>query len=201
MRQILTIVLAGGAAMLALPAIAQQAGATAAQSDAPDDIMKKAINQPGTNWQVYGPNQKVKALNDSGVPGGQVIRVTVAAKGANAWDVGSTSPIQKPIAAGDTILVAMYLRAPELKDGETVSIPYIGANGVEAPYENLLGDGVTITRDWKIYYASGKATKAFAGGTMRATAHLAANKQVIDLGPVFVLDFGQNYDPAKLPRN
>jgi hypothetical protein len=201
MRQVLTIFLAGSAAMLALPVLAQQAAAPAAKSDASDDIMKKAVNQPGTNWQVYGPNQKAKALNDGGVPGGQVIRVTVSAKGANAWDVGSSSPIQKPIAAGDTILVAMYLRAPELKDGETASIPYIGANGVAAPYENLVGNGVTINKDWKLYYASGKAAKAFPGGTMRATAHLAADKQVIDLGPVFVLDFGQNYDPAKLPKN
>lgn len=70
-----------------------------------------------------------------------------------------------------------------------------------APYENFVGNGVTITRSWKIYYASGKAPKDLAGSTMRATAHLAANRQVIDLGPVFVLDFGQNYDPAKLPRN
>lgn len=200
MRHTLTIFLAAGAALLAMPAQAQQAASPPARSSA-DDIMKKAVNQPGTNWQVYGPNQKVKALNDDGVLGGQVIRVTVSAKGTNAWDVGSSSPIQKPIAAGDTILVAMYLRAPELKDGETTSIPYIGANGVAAPYENLLGNGVTITRDWKLYYASGKATKDLPGGSMRATAHLAANRQVIDLGPVFVLDFGQNYDPAKLPKN
>ncbi len=201
MRQVLTMFLAGSAAMLAPPVLAQQAAAPAAKSDASDDIMKKAINQPGTNWQIYGPNQKAKALNDTGVPGGQVIRVTVSAKGANAWDVGSSSPIQKPIAAGDTILVAMYLRAPELKEGETASIPYIGANGAAAPYENLVGNGVNISKDWKLYYASGKAAKAFAGGSMRATAHLAADKQVIDLGPVFVLDFGPNYDPAKLPKN
>ena len=200
MRAILTTLTAITVAILAMPAHAQQA-APAAKSDPADDIMKKAINKPGTNWSVYGPGQTVKALKDDGVPGGQVLRVTVTAKGANAWDVGSSSPIQKPIAAGDTILVAVYMRAPDLKDGETTPIPFLGANGVAAPYENVVGNPVAITKDWKLYYASGKAPKAFPGDTVRATAHLAAEKHVVDLGPVFVLDFGQNYDPAKLPTN
>ena len=35
---------------------------------------------------------------------------------------------------------------------------------------------------------------------MNATVHLASDEHVIDLGPVFVLDFGQNYTKP-LPVN
>ena len=201
MRKLMTVFLAVAGTIATTPALAQQAAAPEAKSAPADDIMKKAVNKPGTNWSVYGATQTTKSLKDDGVPGGEVLRVTVSAKGANAWDVGGASPIQKPIAAGDTILVAMYLRAPELKDGQTAAIPFLGAGGASAPYERIVSTGVTITKDWKLYYASGKAPKDVPGGTAKAAIHLAADKQVIDLGPIFVLDFGQNYDPAKLPKN
>ena len=196
MRRTGALVLALTALLPVSPAPAQEAKTAPA-----DDIMKKAVNIPGTNWSVYGPGQTTKKLRDDAVPGGEVLRATVTIAGANAWDAGAISPIQKPIAAGDTILVAMYLRAPALKDGETAAIPYIGANGAAPPYQDVVGTGVSITREWKLYYASGKANRDLPGGSVRVTAHLAAKPQVIDLGPVFVLDFGQNYDPAKLPKN
>lgn len=170
------------------------------KKDAAGSILDKAVNKPGTDWAVYGANQTIKALTDGDVPGGQVIRATVTAKGTNAWDVGASSPIQKPIMAGDTILLAVYLRGPELKDGETMPLPFIGINGAAPPYENLTGTDVRITKAWKLYYASGKAAKNYPGNAMRATIHLAGDKHVVDLGPVFVLDFGQNYT-KKLPDN
>ena len=201
MRYVMTAFIAAG--VLSTAGLAQTA--TPAPTPAPaasDNILDKAVNKPGASWTVYGANQKTKLMNEpnSGVPGDQFVRATVTAKGANAWDVGASSPIQKPIAAGDTILVAIYLRAPELKDGETMPLPYIGANGAAAPYDGLVNANVTISKTWKLYYASGKATKSFGGGTMNATVHLASDKHVIDLGPVFVLDFGQNY-AKKLPDN
>lgn len=177
------------------------AGQTAlAQQDAGGNILDRAINKFGVNWAVYGANQSSKMMKDPNVQGGQFLRVTVTAKGANPWDVGASSPIQKPIAAGDTVLVAIWLRAPQLKDGETMSLPYIGSNGAAAPYDALANANVNITNTWKLYYASGKASKNFAGNSMNATVHLASDKHVVDLGPVFVLDFGQNYT-NKLPDN
>lgn len=199
MRHLPTIIIA--AALSTMPGLAQaQTAAPAPAPAASDNILDKAINKPGANWTVYGTNQKTKLMNEPGVPGNQFFRATITAKGANAWDIGANSPIQKPIAAGDTILVAIWLRAPELKDDETMPLPYIGANGAAPPYDGLVSANVTVGKAWKLYYASGKATRDFAGGTVNATVHLASDKHVIDLGPVFVLDFGQNY-AKKLPDN
>ncbi len=197
MRYMITAFVAAG--ILSTAGLAQTATPTPAPA-ASNNIMDKAVNKPGANWAVYGASQTNKMLTDDSVAGGQFVRATVTAKGANAWDAGASSPIQKPIAAGDTILVAIWLRGPELKDGETMPLPYIGANGAAAPYEGLVNANVTIGNKWKLYYASGKASKNFAGGTMNATVHLASDKHVIDLGPVFVLDFGQNYTKP-LPNN
>lgn len=194
---------AAAIAMLATaPALAQTAAPAADKpAAAAPDILQKAINVPGANWSFYGATQTSKAVKSDGVPGGQAVRVTVKDKGANAWDVGGSSPIQKGIAAGDTILVAVYMRAPMLKDGETTPIAFLGATDSVEPYATIANTSVAIGNQWKLYYASGKAPRAFAPGTARATLHLAAAKHVVDLGPIFVLDFGQGYDPAKLPKN
>lgn len=168
---------------------------------ATDDVLQKAINLPGTNWSIYGAGQKSKLGKTVGVPGEQAMRVQVTAKGANAWDVGALSPIQKPIAADDAILVAAYLRAPELKEGETTTIAFLGATEAAEPYGNIAATSMPITNQWKLYYASGKAPRAFTANQARVTVHLANAKQVIELGPVFVLDFGAKQDVAKLPKN
>ena len=202
MRHYNALLLAG--LLVAAPASAQNSapvapGSSSASTTAPrsDNILDRAINQPGTNWTFYGPN-KAKAVAAEGVPGGQAVQVTIAAKGANAFDVGAMSPIQKPIAAGDTILVAVYMRAPKLKAGETTSIPFFGANEGAAPYETIAANNAQVGPEWKLYRAAGKATKAFAAGKANGTVHLAAAKHVIELGPIFILDYGPDQDPGKL---
>ncbi|MEO7687963.1 MAG: hypothetical protein ABIS51_01660 [Sphingomonas sp.] len=199
MRNALTAIIALATAW-AVPVHARTAPAPAPAQDAGGGIMDKAVNKIGANWSFYGPNQTSKMMKDAAVTGGQFVRVKVTAKGANVWDVGAISPIQKPIAAGDTVLVAIWMRGPELKDGETMPLPLIGANAAAAPYTNLVASDVKITNAWKLYYASGKASTNFPGNSANVTVHLASDKHVVDLGPVIVLDFGQNYT-AKLPDN
>ncbi len=195
------IVLLASAPALAQTAPLPPAPAPAKPAAAVPDILQKAVNIPGANWSLYGATQTSKPVKSDGVPGGQAVRVTVKDKGANAWDVGGSSPIQKGIVADDTVLVAVYMRAPMLKDGETTPIASVGAIESTEPYAIIANTSVDIGNQWKLYYASGKAPKAFAPGTANVTLHLAAAKHVVDLGPVFVLDFGQGYDPAKLPKN
>ena len=196
------VIAAAGLASFAAPGAAQTAAAPPAPAaTAQPDIMSKAINVPGVNWQVYGPNQTAKPVKTQGVPGNGALHVEVTAKGGNPWDVGGLSPIQKPIGAGDVILVAVWLRAPALKDGETTPIPFLGATAAAAPYANIAVADVRITNAWKLYFASGKAANAFAAGAARATVHLAADKHVVELGPIFVLDFGPDYDIRRAPKN
>lgn len=127
--------------------------------------------------------------------------MTVPAKGTNPWDAGAASPVIKPVEAGDTVLVAVYLRAPMLKDGETTPVSYVGFNQSSATFDMIATASVRVTNQWKLYYASGKAAKAYAADAIAAGIHLATDKHVIDLGPVRVFDLGQDIDPARLPKN
>jgi hypothetical protein len=188
-------------------AAAAVAGAASAQTPpaavAPQqhiDINSKLINTPDSSWNVYGPDQTSKRLEKGGPQNYPAYEVNVSKPGKNAWDDGAVSVIPKPVGAGDVILVAIYLRAPNLADGQTETLPLIGATGAAAPYPAIAGAPATVTNQWKLYFASGKAPQAFPSNGTQATVHLGGAKHVIQLGPVKVYDFGPDFDIKRLPH-
>ncbi len=168
------------------------------QSDA---LIKKVINEPGTRYNFYGSGYTQKVMKDADVPGGAFVRVDVASKGTHPWDVGAGYDIDKPIKVGDVIFFAIYMRAPNLADGQTASMPGIGVVEQAAPYTPIAVGDKQVTKQWNVYYVSGKANVAWPRGKAHIAMQLAADKQVIDLGPVFVLDLGPDYDINTLPHN
>ena len=166
-----------------------------------ETLIKKVINEPGTAYVFYGPGMTQKQMKDPDIPGGVFIRVDVNQKGAHPWDAGGGYSISKPIKPGDVIFFAIYARAPNLKDGETASMPGLGVCQDGAPYTPIAVADRQITSHWGVYYVSAKATSAWRRGEAHVAMQLAADKQVIDLGPVFVLDLGPDYDMTTLPSN
>ena len=166
-----------------------------------DTLIKKTINEPGTAYTFYGSGYTQKQMKDADLPGGVFVRIDVSQKGGHPWDVGGGYPILKPIKAGDVIFFAIYARAPNLKNGETALLPQIGVGQNGSPYTPIAIADKQITNQWAVYYVSGKATSAWHRDESHVAMQLAADKQVIDLGPVFVLDLGPDYDINTLPHN
>ena len=168
---------------------------------APAKPVGKMINdwKSATTWYVYGASQRTETMAQGGPKDYPMTRVSVSVKG-NPWEVGAASPMSKPIQAGDAVLVSVYLRAPQLKDGETTSVSYFGVNENSPPYTNIAKGSAEVTNQWKVYHASGIAPKAFAAEQTGVGLQLGAAQHVVDLGPVLVYNFGQNVDLAKLPR-
>ena len=165
-----------------------------------DILIKKVINEPGTRYTFYGSGLSNKPMKDSDIPGGEFVRVT-ATKGKNPYDAGGGYQINKPIKAGDVVFFAIYARAPNLKDGETAAMPGIGVVQDGAPYTPIAVADKRLTNQWNVYYVSGKSSMDWPRGKAHVAMQLAADNQVIDLGPVFVLDLGPDYDINTLPHN
>lgn len=180
--------------------LAATSGQAAPSAAAQPSIFDKAVNEPGIGWKLYGPDQSGKQVPAADVPGGNAVQVKVSRAGANPWDSGASYPTIKPIAAGDTMLVMVYLRAPGATDAAPVTIP-IGAGGSEPPYTPIVTEPVQVGPSWKRYYASGVANQAYAAGKANISVQLAGAKQVIEVGPAFLLDLGPGFDRSKLPHN
>lgn len=174
---------------LALIAFVLASATPAKAQGAPDDIASKIINDPGAP-QVTGA--KAKLRDDPQVQGGKALRIQVAGKGTNAWDVAVGSAIKKPVKAGDKLILAFWARLAR-GDGAATSatLPYNAVQLASAPYTPLFTGQATLGPEWKLYEVRGKADRYYAAGALNATLHLATGKQTVDVGPVIVLDLGQ----------
>lgn len=174
-----------------------------AQSGDEDDILDQVINSPPVqSWQVTGLRATPRPVRAQGVLGDQAIRVAVPRPGANPWDIAGRMSIAGEINQGDTILLAVWARTHTPPEGQRFGVlSGIRVEQSVAPYTAIAQDSAVVPSEWTMVYASGVAQQDYPGGTTNVSVHLASAAQTIELGPAFVLNLGQDYDPAQLPRN
>jgi hypothetical protein len=160
----------------ALPAAAQS------------DVEKQIINVPSPgSFTIYGLSEKPKLRKDAKVQGGQALRVAIPGKGANPYSIGLSAPISKPVKKGDKLVLAFWARFDQA-EGSSVTIANASVQLATAPYTAFFGKPVEIGPEWKLYSVEGTADRDYAPGEISIAMHLATGKQVIDLGPIFLLD-------------
>lgn len=165
-------------------------------------IADKFVNDPSRGWATFGATATHELIQDPAVKGGTAQRVTISAKGAQPWDAGALTNVVKPIAKGDVLLLAFYARAQEPPEGaQTIDI-IARLQEADAPYTSIgTQETVHLGTGWKLYYAKGVALKDYKVGGVSGALNLATGKQVIDFGPIMILDFGAGYDMSQLPAN
>lgn len=168
---------------VALPAAAQESGG----------VEDKIINAPSVrSYSVMGLRAPPKPRKDAGVQGGEALRIVVPAKGANAWEISASMPIQKPVKAGDQLILAFWARLEKGENGATTAtLPFSAVQLSSAPYTPIVSGALEIGPEWKMHELRGKADKDYPAGALNVSIHLATAKQTVDLGPAFVLDMGQ----------
>jgi len=163
---------------------------------AQEDIWTKTINNDTNGvWNVQPdkPKAKVIKVDDERIQHAFRIKAT---KGANPWDQQASSPIQGAIHEGDVIMLMYYARAAEPAEGGSSLTARVQINA--APYTSTMEMTSAITGEWKNYCAHriAKAEVPAKGGNV--SIHLATANQVIELGPVFVFNFGKDYKESRL---
>lgn len=68
-----------------------------------------------------------------------------------------------------------------------------------APYTALFQTTMALSDQFKAFCGSGVAQQDFPADSS-VVVHLATGAQTVDLGPVFVFNFGANYDLARVPH-
>lgn len=170
-----------------------------ARQEKDGDILQKAINKPSANWQVQGADQTNKPVKDKTVVGGGGVRIEVAAASAQPWAVAAQQPISGKIARGDTLLVAFWAKAEGVDGGPaSATISGVRIQQSVAPYDAALQGSVKVGGEWAMHTVPGKAAIDIPAGGGNISLHLASARQTVVLGPVFVLDFGPDYDLSKL---
>lgn len=172
----------------AAPGPAQNRAASTLATLDPNTIASKIVNDPSAP-EVRGAQGKL--FDDPKVTGGKGMRIEVARKGQNAWDVSVNSALKKPVKAGDTLLFVFPARLVRGENGAmTTTLPWNSVSLTSPPWSGVIGGPADIGPDWKMIEIKGKADKNYAAGTLGAGIQLATAKQTVDLGPLIVLDLG-----------
>lgn len=184
---------AAGLIPAAASAMAGSAEPQAAAPAADDDIVNRIISVPVPQaYRVDGPHGAGRVHSDPAVQGGKALRVTVNQPNAEAWRVNVSVPIRQAVHAGDNLVLAFWARLERGDNGAATSVlPNNTVQLAAAPYSSLLAGPVTVTPEWKMFEIRGRANRDYAAGELNVSMHMANERHVVDIGPVFVLDMGQ----------
>jgi hypothetical protein len=160
------------------------------------DIWTKTINNDSNGtWNIQPDKPKPKHLKVEGIPGERAFRIK-AHQGANPWDVQASSPVQGAINNGDVIMLMYYARAEVAAEGGSTLTARVQL--ASAPYTSTMDFATPISGEWKSYCAHRVATASLPEKKGSVSVHLATAQQVVELGPVFVFNFGPGYDRKSL---
>ena len=177
-----------GAALCMTLLAAAAPGAAAAQ--AAPTMADRIVNDPRVEaLNPYGVRIPPAIRADKTVQFGKAMRMSLQGH-ADFWRIGVTTPVLKPVKKGDRIVIAFWARAVETVDGAPGKI---GRVQLEAtPVVRAIAEqSFEIGPEWKMYQLKAVADRDYAPRQLNAAMHLDAARQVLDLGPVFVLDYGQ----------
>jgi endoglucanase len=164
--------------------------------------MQKALGRKGQlmtspfieDLQYYGP-ASFTPVKDNGVPDGKALEVRTQ-KGVNPWDSALTGTLITPIKKGDTLLMSYWAKAVR-GPGQIASV---GLQLADEPYSALKTTPETFGREWKQYYVTVQADRNYRADELGYTLQVAGAAQTLRVGPILVMNLGQNVPQASLPE-
>jgi len=164
------------ALLVAVPATAQRAD--------------RIINDPRVPALVpYGLNLLPQVRDDKAVQFGKALRLPLKGH-SDFWRIGVITPTLKPVKKGDQIVIAFWARATGTEAGKPGKIGRVQLEATPV-VRAIFEQSFEVGPEWKMYQLKGVADQDYAPGRLNAALHVDATKQILDVGPVFVLNYGQ----------
>lgn len=179
--------LAGGGIAVPERVKADEAALAALQAQLPGKLM----NDPTVlDWTVYGQGQKNKRVKTPGIGGGAALQVTSPAASEAAHSIGVNVPLTAGFMPGQAITVAFWARTVSADTPDGMGRLGVRLQMNEAPYSGFGDSMLSIGPDWKMYEVKTQATLSVDAAKAVLGFQVAAAKQVVEIGQIFVLDMG-----------
>lgn len=180
-----------GVAALAAPVIDATAQSSPPAQTAEVAFAERLVNDPRPEaLRPYGQRIPPEVRADKTVQFGKALRIPISIPTPEFGRIGVITPTLKPVKEGDRIVVAFWARAQRTENGAPGKLCRVQLEATPV-VRSIFDQSFDVTPEWKMYKMTGKADRAYAAGGINAAFHLACANQIIDLGPVFILDYGQ----------
>ena len=140
----------------------------------------------------YGQRIGPSVRTDDDVQFGKALRFQLSGS-PDFGRIGLVTPLLKSVRRGDRIVIAFWARAVRTENdapGKIGRVQLETTPDIRAVFEQSF----EIGPEWKLYHLTGTADADYEPRALNAALHLDAAKQVLDIGPVFVFDYGQTSD-------
>lgn len=162
----------------------------AAAAQGAPGMADRVLNDPRVEaLRPYGQPIPPQVRTDKGVQFGKALRVLLRGH-LDFGRIGVTTPLLKPVRKGDGIVIAFWARATQTDNGAPGKIGRVQLEATPV-IRTIFEQAFEVGPEWKMYQLKGTADRDYAPGQLNAAMHLDAARQVLDLGPLFVLDYGQ----------
>jgi hypothetical protein len=171
----------------ATPASAADVLSAAAELPDPLKNVGRLVDRPELrNWADSGPPGSYVQRDDGTIWLGKATRYSVAAKGQNRWDVGTSIPIGEAIAEGDKLVIAFAAKTVSASTTDGKALVGVRVQSSDPPYDGFADHLVAVGPNWQLVRLNTTATKAIPAGKATVALQFAEAAQVVDIGPVYV---------------
>jgi hypothetical protein len=139
------------------------------------------------NWEIFGTGETHRRVQACGVPGDSALEFTIAAKGANPFDIGTNLPLNDAVNEGDVLIIGVVART--IKSDTTDGSGLIGLRVQQdaAPYPGFGDHTIAFGPAWQLKRFMVKADRTIAKGHGALALHFAGARQVIQVGRAYVI--------------
>ena len=154
----------------------------------------------GARPNLPAPNGKVELIKLSDGPVTEYWRFDITTAPANSWNVQLGANVTGRINKDDKCLLTFYCRAVAGRDKDGHIYGLAGVEDRAANYHKIGQTEFKAGVDWTPIVLPFIADAALTEGKGGVTIHLGKEVQCLDIGGLQLLNFGPDYDFAKLPR-
>jgi len=147
-------------------------------------------NPAAVDWEMRGSDKKITVV-EADTPSGQAISARIKKRKTNAWDTALWFNLDKGIERGDKIVTTFWARTEKAAKGQDTAemVVYVGRN--EEPYDNVISEDFMPGSEWKLHTLEAVSKSRMPAGEVKIEFQLAKHKQIIEIGPVYVTNYGQ----------
>ncbi|MCC6460611.1 MAG: endo-1,4-beta-xylanase [Saprospiraceae bacterium] len=144
------------------------------------------------NAIVYGSTLSVATVSNQ--PFSKAATLTIAAPGADPWSAGFFVSNTQAIAAGDRLLLVVWVRSATATNGRAnLFVEHADT------YAKEIYLGLDATPAWKQYLVPFEADQAYAAGKLHIGMHTGLQVQTLQVGGLALRNYAKAYALSQLP--
>jgi GH35 family endo-1,4-beta-xylanase len=157
-------------------------------------------NEAATNSLGAATNLSKKTLDWTGAePFTKALELKTTRAQANSWDAAIRFVTQSSAAAGDRLLLVLWIRSIQAEIG-TGQIEHI-FEMTDNPYTKSLNRGAIPAASWQQWMIPFEAVMDHTSGKARYQINMGVMAQTLQVGGIAVLNYGKKYALSRLPES